>query len=147
MPESGESLIYNHPWAQEDEQYNNDHLEKGTYGFTGGFWETRRLHQFCLLRVTGRFKTRNFHQVGAIVSDTPRLGLTTFMSQQGNTLSCGANLLTITWKKLCTFAITFFITLISYSPELPCPRCRQYLLGEETFVECKVGELCLASKH
>lgn len=89
MPESGGELnIYNHPWAQEDEQYNNDHLEKGTYGFTGGFLGDTPIAS--VLPAEGDlvvFKTRNFHQVGAIVSDTPRLGLTTFMSQQGNTLS------------------------------------------------------------
>jgi len=84
----GELNIYNRPWTPEDERYNNDHVEKGTFGFTEGFLSdtpyTSVLPSEGDLVV---FKTRNFHQVDEIQSDRPRLGLTTFMSQQDDTLS------------------------------------------------------------
>lgn len=84
----GELNIYNHPWTPEDERHNNDHIEKGTFGFTEDF--LRDTPYASVLPSEGDlvvFKTRNFHQVDEIHSDRPRLGLTTFMSQQGDTLS------------------------------------------------------------
>ncbi|HSX08224.1 MAG TPA: 2OG-Fe(II) oxygenase [Candidatus Saccharimonadales bacterium] len=89
MPKSGGALnIYDHPWTPEDERHNNDHVEKGTFGFTEGFLGDTPYAS--VLPSEGDlvvFKTRNFHQVDEINSDRPRLGLTTFMSQQGDTLS------------------------------------------------------------
>lgn len=89
MPEVGGELnIYNHPWTPEDEEHNNDHVEKGTFGFTEGFLGDTPYAS--VLPSEGDlvvFKTRNFHQVDEIKSDKPRLGLTTFMSQQDDTLS------------------------------------------------------------
>ena len=89
MPASGGELnIYNHPWVPEDEQYNNDHLQKGTFGFTEDFLNDTPYAS--ILPSEGDlvvFKTRNFHQIGEIKSDKPRLGLTTFMSQKAGTLS------------------------------------------------------------
>ena len=89
MPEAGGELnIYDHPWTPEDERHNNDHVEKGTFGFTEGFLgdtpSTSVLPSEGDLVV---FKTRNFHQVDEIKSEKPRLGLTTFMSQQDDKLS------------------------------------------------------------
>lgn len=89
MPEAGGELnIYDHPWTPEDENHNHDHVEKGTFGFTEGFLGDTPYAS--VLPSEGDlvvFKTRNFHQVDEIKSDKPRLGLTTFMSQQGGTLS------------------------------------------------------------
>lgn len=92
MPEEGGELnIYDRPWTPEDEIHNNDRVEKGTFGFTEGFLGDTRYAS--VLPAEGDlvvFKTRNFHQVGDIImseSDKPRLGLTTFMSQQGSRLS------------------------------------------------------------
>lgn len=89
MPTAGGELnIYNHPWTPEDERHNNDHVEKGTFGFTEGFLGDTPYAS--VLPSEGDlvvFKTRNFHQVDDIRSDRPRLGLTTFMSQQAGTLS------------------------------------------------------------
>ncbi len=89
MPETGGELnIYDHSWAPEDECFNNDHVEKGTFGFTEGFLGDTQYAS--VLPSEGDlvvFKTRNFHQVAEINSDKPRLGLTTFMSQRGSTLS------------------------------------------------------------
>lgn len=91
MPtEGGELNIYNRPWAPDDEVHNNDHTEKGTYGFTEGF-----LGNTPYASVSPSegdlvvFRTRNFHQVGEIATESnkPRLGLTTFMSKQGDILS------------------------------------------------------------
>lgn len=84
----GELNIYDRPWIPEDERHNNDHVEKGTFGFTEGFLSNTPYAS--VLPSEGDlvvFKTRNFHQVDEITSDRPRLGLTTFMSQQNNTLS------------------------------------------------------------
>jgi len=89
MPAAGGELnIYDHPWTPEDERHNNDHVEKGTFGFTEDFlgdtpYASVQPSEGDLVV----FKTRNFHQVGEIKSDKPRLGLTTFMSQQGDRLS------------------------------------------------------------
>jgi hypothetical protein len=84
----GELNIYNHPWTPEDDVYNNDHIEKGTFGFTEGFLGDAPyasvLPQEGDLIV---FRTRNFHQVGQIKSDKPRLGLTTFMSFKDDVLT------------------------------------------------------------
>ncbi|HVC36265.1 MAG TPA: 2OG-Fe(II) oxygenase [Candidatus Dormibacteraeota bacterium] len=89
MPTTGGELnIYDHPWTPEDENHNHDLVEKGTYGFTEGFLGDTPYAS--VLPAEGDlvvFKTRNFHQVDEIKSDRPRLGLTTFMSQQGGTLS------------------------------------------------------------
>ena len=89
MPASGGELnIYDHPWTPEDERHNNDRVEKGTFGFTEGF--LGNTPYASVLPSEGDlvvFKTRNFHQVDEIKSDRPRLGLTAFMSQQGDTLS------------------------------------------------------------
>lgn len=89
MPVAGGELnIYDHPWTPEDERHNNDHIEKSTFGFTEGFLGDTPYAS--VLPSEGDlvvFKTRNFHQVDEIKSDRPRLGLTTFMSQQGGTLS------------------------------------------------------------
>ena len=89
MPAAGGELnIYDHPWTPDDERYNNDHVEKGTFGFTEGFLGDTPYAS--VLPSEGDlvvFKTRNFHQVDEIKSDKPRLGLTTFMSQQGGALS------------------------------------------------------------
>lgn len=89
MPtEGGELNIYDRPWSPEDEVYNNDRVEKGTFGFTEGF--LGGTPYTSLLPSEGDlvvFKTRNFHQVDEIKSDISRLGLTTFVSQQGGTLS------------------------------------------------------------
>ena len=89
MPAKGGELnIFNHPWAPEDERHNHDHIEKGTYGFTEGFLGNTPCA--TVLPSEGDlvvFRTRNFHQVDEIKSDKPRLGLTTFMSQQDRTLS------------------------------------------------------------
>jgi hypothetical protein len=82
MPAAGGELnIYDHPWSPEDEQHNNDHAEKGTFGFNEGFLGDTPYAS--VLPSEGDlvvFKTRNFHQVDEIKSDKPRLGLTTFMS-------------------------------------------------------------------
>lgn len=89
MPTVGGALnIYDHAWCPEDEPYNNDHVEKGTFGFTEGFLGDTPYAS--VLPSEGDlvvFKTRNFHQVDKIKSDRLRLGLTTFMSQQNGTLS------------------------------------------------------------
>ncbi len=89
MPAAGGELnIYDRPWTPEDERYNRDYVEKGTFGFTEGFLGDTPYAS--VLPSEGDlvvFKTRNFHQVDEIKSDRPRLGLTTFMSQQGGTLS------------------------------------------------------------
>jgi 2OG-Fe(II) oxygenase superfamily len=89
MPAAGGELnIYDHPWTPEDERFNNDHVEKGTFGFTEDFLNDTQYAS--VLPSEGDlviFKTRNFHQVGEIKSDKPRLGLTTFMSQKDSTLS------------------------------------------------------------
>lgn len=89
MPTAGGELnIYNHPWTPEDERHNNDHVEKGTFGFTEGFLGDTPYAS--VLPSEGDlvvFKTRNFHQVDDIRSYRPRLGLTTFMSRQAGTLS------------------------------------------------------------
>lgn len=77
----GELNIFDHPWTLEDERHNNDHIEKGTFGFSEGFLGDTAYAS--VLPSEGDlvvFKTRNFHQVDEIKSDTPRLGLTTFMS-------------------------------------------------------------------
>jgi hypothetical protein len=89
MPASGGELnIYDHPWTPEDESHNNDHIEKGTFGFTEGFLgDTPYASVLPSVGDLVVFKTRNFHQVDEIKSDKPRLGLTTFMSQQGGKLS------------------------------------------------------------
>lgn len=89
MPKSGGELnIYNHPWVPEDEEHNNDHVEKGTFGFDEGFLgDTPHASVLPSEGDLVVFKTRNFHQVDEIKSDKPRLGLTTFMSQQDDTLS------------------------------------------------------------
>lgn len=89
MPEEGGELnVYNRPWTPEDDLHNNDLREKGTHGFTEGFLGDT---PYAPVRpVDGDlvvFKTRNFHQVGEIKSDKPRLGLTTFMSLQDDSLS------------------------------------------------------------
>lgn len=89
MPtEGGELNIYNHPWTPEDDLYNNDVGQKGTYGFTDGFLGDT---PYALVRPSEGdlvvFRARNFHQVGEIKSDRPRLGLTTFMSLQDGSLS------------------------------------------------------------
>ena len=55
MPESGEAYISNHPWAQEDEQYNNDHLEKAPMGLQEVGLGEHAGASFCLLRVTWSF--------------------------------------------------------------------------------------------
>ena len=86
----GELNIYDHPWTPEDERHNNDHIEKGTFGFSEGFLDDTLYAS--VLPSEGDlvvFKTRNFHQVDEIKSDRPRLGLTTFMSlsQKAGTLS------------------------------------------------------------
>lgn len=84
----GELNIYDHPWTPEDERHNNDHVEKGKFGFAEGFLGDTPYAS--VLPSEGDlvvFKTRNFHQVDEIKSDKPRLGLTTFMSQQDDTLS------------------------------------------------------------
>lgn len=89
MPAAGGELnIYDHPWTSEDERHNNDRVEKGTFGFTEGFLgDTPFASVLPLEGDLVVFKTRNFHQVDEIKSDKPRLGLTTFMSQQGSALS------------------------------------------------------------
>lgn len=89
MPtEGGELTVYNRPWQPEDEAHNNDIGQKGTYGFIEDFLiDTPRT---AVKPVEGDlvvFKTRNFHQVGEIKSDKPRLGLTTFMSLKNGSLS------------------------------------------------------------
>lgn len=89
MPKVGGELnIYDHPWTLEDERYNNDHVEKGTFGFDEDFLGDTPYAS--VLPKEGDlvvFKTRNFHQVDEIKSNKPRLGLTTFMSQQAGTLA------------------------------------------------------------
>jgi len=89
MPtEGGELTVYNRPWQPEDELHNNDIGQKGTYGFTEDFLES--VPHATILPAAGDlivFKSRNFHQVGAINSDKPRLGLTTFMSLKDRSLS------------------------------------------------------------
>jgi hypothetical protein len=71
MPaEGGELNIYDHPWTPEDERHNNDHVEKGTFGFTEGFLGDTPYAS--VLPSEGDlvvFKTRNFHQVDEIKSD------------------------------------------------------------------------------
>lgn len=89
MPtEGGELTVYNRPWQPEDELHNNDIGQKGTYGFTEDFLADTPY--VTILPKAGDlvvFKTRNFHQVGEIKSDKPRLGLTTFMSLKDGSLS------------------------------------------------------------
>jgi len=89
MPTEGGALnIYDRSWTPEDERYNNDHVEKGTFGFTQDFLGDTPYA--AVLPSEGDlvvFKTRNFHQVDEIKSVKPRLGLTTFMSQRLGTLS------------------------------------------------------------
>ena len=89
MPDAGGELnIYDHSWTSEDEHHNKDHIEKGTFGFKEGF--LRDTSYSSILPTEGDliiFKSRNFHQVDEIKSVKPRLGLTTFMSQIGDTLS------------------------------------------------------------
>lgn len=89
MPEAGGALnIYDHPWTPEDESHNNDHVEKGTFGFDEDFLGDTPYAS--VLPSEGDlvvFRTRNFHQVDEIHSDRPRLGLTTFMSQQAGALA------------------------------------------------------------
>jgi len=89
MPtEGGELTIYNRPWQPEDESHNNDIGQKGTYGFTEDFLgEAPRTSIRPLAGDLVVFKTRNFHQIGEIESDKPRLGLTTFMSLKDRSLS------------------------------------------------------------
>lgn len=91
MPAAGGELnIYDHPWTPEDERHNNDLVEKGTFGFDEGFLgDTPYASVLPSQGDLVVFKPRNFHQVGEIKieSDKPRLGLTTFMSQQAGTLS------------------------------------------------------------
>lgn len=89
MPtEGGELTVYNRPWQPEDESQNNDIGQKGTYGFTEGFLaDTPHTSIRPLEGDLVVFKTRNFHQVGEIKSDKPRLGLTTFMSLKEGSLS------------------------------------------------------------
>lgn len=89
MSVSGGALnIYDHPWTPKDERYNNDHVEKGTFGFTEGFLgDTPHTSVIPSEGDLVVFRPRNFHQVDEIQSDKPRLGLTTFMSQQDNSLS------------------------------------------------------------
>jgi hypothetical protein len=91
MPDKGGELnIYNRLWNPEDERHNNDHGEKGIFGFDEGF-----LKGTPYASVTPEegdlvvFTPRHFHQVGEITSKAakPRLGLTTFMSLQANKLS------------------------------------------------------------
>lgn len=89
MPTEGGALtVYNRPWQPEDELHNNDIGQKGTYGFTEDFLES--VPHTTILPAAGDlivFKSRNFHQVEAITSDKPRLGLTTFMSLKDRSLS------------------------------------------------------------
>lgn len=89
MPAKGGELnIYDHPWTPEDECHNNDHVEKGTFGFDEDFLGDTQYAS--VLPSEGDlvvFKTRNFHQVDEIRSDKPRLGLTTFMSRQADALA------------------------------------------------------------
>lgn len=89
MPtEGGELTVYNRPWQPEDELNNNDIGQKGTYGFTEDFLEG--VPHTTIMPSAGDlvvFKSRNFHQVGEINSDKPRLGLTTFMSLKDRSLS------------------------------------------------------------
>jgi hypothetical protein len=89
MPtEGGELTVYNRPWQPEDEAYNNDIREKGTFGFEEGFLgDTPHASIRPMEGDLVVFKTRNFHQVGEIKSDKPRLGLTTFMSLKDGSLS------------------------------------------------------------
>ncbi|MEK7517517.1 MAG: 2OG-Fe(II) oxygenase [Patescibacteria group bacterium] len=89
MPtEGGELTVYNRPWQPEDESHNNDIGQKGTYGFTEDFLgDTPRTSIRPLEGDLVVFKTRNFHQIGEIKSDKPRLGLTTFMSLKDGSLS------------------------------------------------------------
>jgi len=89
MPaEGGELNVYNRPWQPEDERHNNDIKEKGTYGFDEEV--VGDAPHISVQPSEGDlvvFKPRNFHQVGEIKSDKPRLGLTTFMSLKGDRLS------------------------------------------------------------
>jgi hypothetical protein len=89
MPTEGGVLnIYDRPWTPADESHNQDHVVKGTFGFTEGFLGDTPYAS--IIPSEGDlviFKTRNFHQVDEINSDRLRLGLTTFMSQQNGTLS------------------------------------------------------------
>ena len=75
MPAKGGELnIFNHPWAPEDERHNHDHIEKGTYGFTEGFLGNTPCA--TVLPSEGDlvvFRTRNFHQVDEIKSDTAEI--------------------------------------------------------------------------
>lgn len=89
MPtEGGELTVYNRPWQPEDEEHNNDIGQKGTYGFTEDFLgDTPHTSIRPLEGDLVVFKARNFHQVGEIKSDKPRLGLTTFMSLKDGSLS------------------------------------------------------------
>jgi hypothetical protein len=89
MPtEGGELNVYDRPWQPEDELHNNDVGQKGTYGFAEEFLgDTPHASIQPSEGDLVVFKTRNFHQVGEIKSDRPRLGLTTFMSQQDGSLS------------------------------------------------------------
>lgn len=87
-PAGGELNIYDHPWTPKDENHNHDLVEKGKFGFTEGFLgETPYASVLPSEGDLVVFKTRNFHQVDEIKSNKPRLGLTTFMSQQSDTLS------------------------------------------------------------
>ncbi|MBI2621623.1 MAG: 2OG-Fe(II) oxygenase [Candidatus Levybacteria bacterium] len=89
MPtEGGELTVYNRPWQPEDESHNNDIGQKGRYGFAEDFLEDTP-HATISPKAGDLvvFKTRNFHQVAAINSDKPRLGLTTFMTLKDGSLS------------------------------------------------------------
>lgn len=89
MPtKGGELTVYNRLWQPEDESHNNDIGQKGTYGFTEDFLvDTPHVTIMPKAGDLVVFNARNFHQIENIKSDKPRLGLTTFMSLKGKSLS------------------------------------------------------------
>jgi hypothetical protein len=87
-PTGGELLIYNHPWSSDDEIYNKDVGQKGTYGFDPVF--LRDEVPAKVSPVAGDliiFRTRNFHQIEEIDSDKPRLTLVSFITLKEGSLS------------------------------------------------------------
>ena len=84
----GELNVYNHPWRAEDDKFNKDIGQKGTYGFTDSFLSSATYAKITPL--AGDliiFRSRNFHQVADIFSKGPRLTLGTFMTLNSGKLS------------------------------------------------------------
>lgn len=88
MPSTGgELLIYNHPWEQKDDIFNEDKIEKGPYGFNPVFLEQER--PTVVTPVAGDliiFRSRNFHQVKEISPSQYRLTFNSFLNLKEGTL-------------------------------------------------------------